>query len=218
MKRILSIFLSLSVGLIYAQGTINSSFRKVEFITLRPANLEGVKGTPYVHEEFQPASIEGFKGSYLVRYNASDEQMEVKVGSGIKVVPVSSVSSVKIESLRQTYIPLGNDFNNAFGRVVWEDDKGNILLARDVIGFQEEQKAKNGYGSDKPAKYLKSRSTYYLKSKGGLALELPEKKKKFLTVFSDKKEEVAKLIKQRKFKLDKEEDLKQIVSYYYQKQ
>ncbi len=217
MKILLSGIMALAMTFTVAQGTVSSSFQKIEFINLRPSNNEGVKGTPYVHEKFQPASIDGFKGSYLVRYNASDEQMEVKVGSGIKIVPVSNVKSVKLESLRQTYVPMGNSFNNAFGRVVWEDANGNMLLARDIIGFQEEQKAKSSYGSDKPAKFLKATSKYYLKSDNKATTELPAKKKKFLQALSDKKEGVAKLMKQRKFKLDDENDLKQIVAYYCQK-
>jgi len=209
---VLCAFISIS----FAQGTIDSSFRKVEFITLRPSNNEGVKGTPYIHDDFQPASIAGFKGNYLVRYNAHEEQMEVKVGSSIKIVPVSNVESVNIASKLQTFIPLGDNYKNAFARVVWKDDN-NVLLAREIIGFQEEQKAKSSYDRDKPAKYLGSETRYYLKAKGQLAQELPEKKKKFLAVFADKKDDIAQLIKKKKFKLDKENDLKQIVSHYYQK-
>ncbi|MFP2997062.1 hypothetical protein ABN763_14190 [Spongiivirga sp. MCCC 1A20706] len=216
MKNLLIILsFVVATGSVFSQGTVDSSFRKVEFITLRPSNKDGVKGTPYIHSDFLPASIQGFKGSYLVRYNASEEQMEVKVGAGVKVVPVSNVKSVKIKSTGETYIPMGEAYGNAFGRVVWESADGNMLLARDVIGFQEEQKAKNGYGNDKPAKFLKSRSSYYLKTKGELVQKLPEKKKRFFNVFSDKKDDIAQLVKKRKFKLDDENDLKQIVAYYY---
>lgn len=220
MKKILITSFFFSSIFAFSQAQLNSSSRNVEFFSMNAPVVEKAKGSPYLIEDFKEASIIGFEGTYFVRYNANAEKMEVRIADKVRVVPTTNIKAVNIKksyvNVKKTYHPLSFEANKtSFGLLIWADDKGNALYAREYVAFFPLKKAASSYGKDSPARYERAKDRYYIKMADGDVKELVSKKKKFFSALSGKEKEVEAFVKKQKLRIDKEGDLKRIMAFYF---
>lgn len=181
-----------------------------------PTNAEAnIEGSPYILDDFQEASVTGYKGIYFIRYNAYFEEMEIRLGGQIKKMPTANIGTIKLKSSK-TYQPLAFQPNKTgFAVLLWSDKNDNALYLRELVKFKKATLARSGFDKNQPAKYERAKGLYYIKMAGEKVKQLPFKKKKFFSIFGEKRKEVEAFVKSRKLRIDKEEDLKKIMAFYF---
>ena len=180
-----------------------------------------IDGSPYLYDsnEFIPGKVffpDGKSTQALLRYEVPKEQIHVLIDN--KNYQVLN-QEVKIE--------LKNDF---FYKFRYVDEEGNHLLgyfkiynlnseSKNVILLEKPLKEVRGSARNKargfPPKFV-DKSNYYLKFRNDLeAKYVDSKPKNFLELFPTKDHsEIQKFMDNNNLKPKKEEDLKEILSYY----
>lgn len=221
MKKLFLFLMLATASFAFSQAQLNASSQRVEFFsTNKTTIIKEAKGSPYVSNDFLTATISGFEGTYKVRYNANSEQMEVKMGGSVKVVPTSNVQAVTIpktfKNPAMTYVPTRfEDGKEGFALNAWQDGKGNYLLIRETVQYYPAKQASNSYGKDKAARYERENDQFYLKSASGNLTKIPSKKKQFFSAFKGKEGEIKDFVKKEKLKISDTNDLKKIAAFYF---
>lgn len=194
--------------------------------TGRPGDLNGfkaktwvsknVKGSPYIQNDFVLSNIQGYQGTYLVRYNGVNEEMELKAGNAIKIVPSEYVNEITLVKSKESYnsILVGEN-KKIFALVIWSNQKDDFLFARHKVSFKEGKKAENSLTQDLLPTYTRQKDIYYLKFAKGKIIELSSRKKKFYAAFKGKENDVKDFVKKQKLKIDNPDDLKKIAAFYF---
>lgn len=97
--------------------------------------------------------------------------------------------------------------------LVTENKVGFNLLKKEKVIFKYAVKEKNAFIPSSPPKFFRLKDTYFFSFKGKI-LEIPNRKKDFLKLFSTKQNKLQQFIGSKKLKINKEEDLLQIISFY----
>ncbi len=178
-------------------------------------NSKNVKGSPFLHSDYQNIKIKGvmMKG----KYNANRDYIEVdNNGEIIFFVP----------SMEHRYDVLFTDINDTYRAFEYENlkfgffkilaNKGNaFLLTRQFIKFTPEKKPKSNFEILKPAKFERKKDVHYIKlNNQDIVIELPTRKSKFLKVFGSKANSIKSFIKKEKLGIKKNEDLIKIFNFY----
>ncbi len=184
-------------------------------VNAKKTTSEKATGSQYFIDAFLPASISGSTTTYLVRYNAYTDQIEVK-SSNDEVRPLIAKKDVLVAT---------SDKKNTFEYVDYTSEKdeshtgylnlisnnsGVKIYSRMRIYLQPESHPSNGYESYKPAMYKKSSVEYYIKTKDGGIVYMPSKKKELAKLFLGKDKEINDFIKTNKISLSDEQDLKKL--------
>lgn len=174
-----------------------------------------VKGSPFIHSEYQNIKIKGvaMKG----KYNANQDYIEVdNKGEVIFFVPTMEHRyDVLFTDENTTYRAFEYE-NLKFGffKILAKNDK-TFLLSKQFVKFYPEVKPKSNYETLKPAKFERKQDAYYIKlSDQDIVIELPTRKSKFLDVFNSKSNSVKSFIKKERLGIKKEEDLIKIFNFY----
>lgn len=175
-------------------------------------------GSPYINEDFKIIKIKQYEGqTFIGRYNAYNDEMEVKLGDE-KIVALDNSSDYTVTFTNSakkyktfSYTSENGNFKQGFLVVVRDKDSVS-LLKREQIKFYDKEKAASSYQKDKPATFRREDDTYYLKM-GGKIIFLPQKKKSFLAALPEHSDKLKSFIKKNKINLKKEEDLIQITEY-----
>lgn len=175
-------------------------------------------GSPYVDEEFTSIKIDQYSDKiYTGRYNAYNDEMEVKVEGG-KIVALDNKSelTVRFTSKNKVYKTYNYTTDNGVSKrgflVVVEESDKYALLKREYIKYYQGEEATSSYQQDKPATFRREDDTYFLKMDDKM-MYIPLKKKSFLKAFPEHSSELKSYIKENKIKLKDEEDLAKIIKY-----
>lgn len=179
-------------------------------------NNKETKGSPYINDNFSPATIKPLNKEYLVRYNAVDDEMEVKQNSEILVLNKNNKNYIiDFKTKNQKAFVLENSETNVTGFYFLVEETPKVSLYRkDIKQFQQGRKASHSSLEDTPSKYINKDSKYYLKidNEGYVVYEIPSSRKKFIKFFKEENQDkIKKLIRNNKIKLSKEEDLKRLI-------
>jgi hypothetical protein len=174
-----------------------------------------IKGTPFVHSEYQNITIKGvaMKG----KYNAHQDYMEIDTNGkiGFFVPAVEFRFDVIFTDLNATYRAFEfESLKFGFFRVLAHKDD-SYILSREYIKLNPEVKPKSNFDSHKPAKFQNKSDTYYIKFSGkDVVVELPTSKNNFYSVFGNHEDAIKSFIKKQKLSIDEENDLVKIFTFY----
>ena len=223
MKKLLFILILIGISFnCFSQQILNNSIRDVEHLIATGRSLENndryadAKGTPYLTENFISAKISPGDKFYWVRYNAYDDEMEVKLNDQKTIVLDNSKGNYRItpKGSPNSYVSLKEVGKDKLGYFV-EVLKTNTtsLYKKLEKKYTPETPAMTSYDKDKPAYFSKEKETFYIQlSSEDVLQELPSKQKTFLTLFSNDKE-IKDYIKKNKIKLSKEPDLIKLINF-----
>ncbi len=175
------------------------------------STYKGIEGSPYLDENFKTAKIGTDDKSYLVRYNAYNEKIQVKVDDN-KIMNLNNEDKYVVRvSEGGTYLPVKyEDGKEGFGRLLWNNSKGDQLIKRQIIELEAPTET-NGYMKAQPAKFSKVRAFYYIKKQERIS-KIPTGNKIYKEVFDSNLKAIAK---KQKLKPNNEEDLIKLCDLYF---
>ena len=178
-------------------------------------------GSPYLNETFTQAKINDISETQLVRFNAYEGTVEVKLSANRVVVLKESEDYVislndgsgRIYETHGFRDSKGN-LKNSFFEMVHRGEKYTLYLKENVKFFKAEKA--EGYKAAKPASFKKLNDVFYITDlwdRTPVLVELPVRTKNFTGLFPDQAQEVKKLIKSEKLQLDNKEDLVKLLDF-----
>jgi hypothetical protein len=191
----------------------------------RPA-YEGIEGTPYLSENFIPARINNYKKEIYIKFNVYANNIELKRPN----------NDIVILSLEKEYkFKLLDGFNTEYEIHDYINEKGVksktffkkvrtgknfTLFLKENIKFTPKKLATSGFEQNQPAKFTKSKGTFYvakLEEDARTLVAVPSRKKELSNFFNGKSKSVLEFIKKERLKLDNKEDLVKLFSFYWPK-
>lgn len=192
-------------------------------VNLMNSNYDSSVGSPYINNDFLPAKINNGKVTQFVRFNCTDDQIEVKKGK-TKVLLLDLVKNQKVT--------LTDGSDKIYHIYKYKDKKGKskvtyLELINDNINYRLYKKERKkfvpkqnaeGYKEATLDEYVPLSAIYFItdfRSKSDQLLEIPDKKKKILSFFKDKRKELERFSKDEKLRFDNSDDLIKIIDFYF---
>jgi hypothetical protein len=183
---------------------------------------EGVKGTPYVFENWLPGEVfMNNKRKTTIRelnYNCFDNEivfLDPATGTPrILNKYLVDLFQIKAGSGTITFVPviLKDGEDPVFAQVLY--NQGSMMYkvyGKDFLKADYE----GAYSADRKYDQFVDKSDLYFLKKGDHVLYKVRKSKRYMTeCFSDKEKEVSRYIKSEKLKFKDEQDLVQLLTYY----
>ncbi|KNB62444.1 hypothetical protein [Chryseobacterium sp. Hurlbut01] len=223
MKKILILIASISSMMMFSQEVILSRFdllggtfsNSVNSSTGKSIKYDEISGSPYIDKNFRDAKIAESYQNTPIRYNSYKDELEFKNNDEIMILPKESkFERVEIISPKQVFVykSLEGEPPGYYIELV----RGKFSLYKKLkTNFVDVSPATTPYGSDKPAYFSTVTPVYYIVANGH-AIKKPKNQKQIIDLLPDKKEALSSFFKENKIKLDKEEDLKKIVTFLNQ--
>jgi hypothetical protein len=189
-------------------------------INMYKGQYDGTIGSPYLNESFIPCQINEIRETQLVRFNAYNGTVEVKVSSTKTVLLSDSEIFVIVlkDGSGKTY-HTGNFFNpkgnlvNSFFEVIHQSTDYRLFI-KENIKYHKKVKAE-GYKDAQPPSFKKAAASYFITDlweKTPRLVMLPRKMSAFLELFPDQSKALKKFIREKRLKIDNAEDLVQIMN------
>ena len=202
----------------FAQATLMRELLRIQ--NKGPIDISEIDGSPFANKNYQIAELinekQGTRHKYSVRYNAYLDRMETPRPNGtIGALKKTSFFTLKLNGSTYKvfdYINKDQKLSNGYFALIIDNDSIS-LLRRDVKVFQEGKPAKTTFHPPTPAKFL-DETAYYLKFPDRPALEVPSKKKDFISLFKNNQNDISAFIKQNRLKTNNQADLEKIVEFY----
>ena len=181
---------------------------------------DDVQGDPFIFRDFHEGTLyvlpdKEYKVS--VRFDVYADQMHLKDSNEIYAIihpeKVKLIEAGDYKFIYSAYVRYPGDtdpLNNSY-LILKADGKCQLLVKRN-IRVQDAELPKL-YQEAKPAKFIYTSDTYFLKLKGMSAVRI-KNKKELLTVLNDKSVAIDKFISSNKLDVKDLDDLIKIVSYY----
>ncbi|KQK27327.1 hypothetical protein AR438_03730 [Chryseobacterium aquaticum] len=223
MKKILILIASISSMMMFSQEVVLSRFdllggtfsNSVNSSTGKSIKYDEISGSPYIDKNFRDAKIAESYQNTPIRYNSYKDELEFKNNDEIMILPKESkFERVEIISPKQVFVykSLEGEPPGYYIELVG----GKFSLYKKLkTNFVDVSPATTPYGSDKPAYFSTVTPVYYIVA-NGQAIKKPKNQKQIIDLLPDKKEALSSFFKENKIKLDKEEDLKKIVTFLNQ--
>ena len=179
-----------------------------------------INGNPYLFKEFKKGQLflnSGEKFEVLVRYDMYANEMNLKnKGEVYAIIYPEKVKSIDVDSLKFIYSPFVNSAGEEPAKVggyfiVKTDGKCKLLVKKNVR-IQDAELPKL-YVDAKPAKFIPSNDTFYLKLNEKNAIKI-RNENDLLSILGDQKALVTRFIKENRLGAKKVEDLSRIIKYY----
>ncbi|WP_299884586.1 hypothetical protein [uncultured Lacinutrix sp.] len=218
----MKLFSKIALGLILALPVTNVSGQQISAQVLESTILvnkastnnsrNNVKGSPYLNDTFTAATIKPLNKTYLVRYNAVDDEMEVQQNSKLLILNNNVKDYVIIYNNTGKTLKVFENFKNKKNGfyVVLKETPNISLYRKDKKVYVKGKQSSHASLPDSPNEYKSSDSKYYIKinSLGESVRNIPKNKKKFAALFpKDSQKEIITMLKKNKIKLSRENDL-----------
>lgn len=218
MKNYVFILIALITFSSYCQKTDSEQIlRHTTSITSFDFRSTKLVGSSYINENFLPAKISNNDNIYLIRYNAHMDEMEGNKNDKPYHLVKSMNYTILFEGINKSYRVYNyeekNEVKPRFFVVLFNGDKISLLL-QEKIKFYEEVKPRTGYEKYQPPTLKRLKDKLFIGFKDNSARELPNKKSKFLALFTDKSSDIESYVKRNKLSFKNTEDLIKIFSYY----
>jgi hypothetical protein len=223
MKKSIIVVASLLVGTIsFGQNAGTFGFTNTQITTQQyfeqygivEAKLHTIKGSPYDNPLFLPGNIyssnEIVGAGVMLRYNIFADEIEIKD-------PTSDSYSSLIKS-PEFFAKINNDLymyvlgeNGGYFKVLTEG-KNYDLYKKSTVIYRDVVPPKDPYSRETPAQFTRN-DIYYIVSKGGSFYELPNNRKKFVSIFKSNQKEIDQYIKKNKIDLKDEKDMIKVMNH-----
>ncbi len=174
-------------------------------------------GTPYVYEGFKPAKISAVEQTVMVRYNASNDNVEVANNKTYFILPKRpeygqvNIGNGSYNLHLVDYLEDGKTINGFLFQL--HAGEGFKLYKKEKIKLIAGRESSNTYERSSPPKFVKSKDTYFFQKDGAKITELPDDKKDVIALFPDKKDALNTFFKEQKISFKKEEDLMKLAQF-----
>jgi hypothetical protein len=187
------------------------------------ATYSSIVGNPYIFRDFRKGKLivnSGEEFNVNIRYDIYAAEMHLKDNNQIyAIIHPETVKLIETDSLKFIYSgyvkslkrPADNTPDESTYFIEKTDGKCKLLVMKNMR-IQDSEPAKL-YQDAKPAKFILTNDTYYLKLEGKNAVRI-RKMSELLSLLSDHKETLKKFISSNKLGIKDLEDLVRIVSYY----
>jgi len=228
-KLILLVFglLLIQISSLKSQITVVGTEKVIDKLRLNQG-IEGkenilyhdIQGDPYIFKDFQKGTliaISDEKFNVNVRYDVYANEMHLKDSNEIFAIirpeKVKLIEAGNLKFIYSLYVKSSGEENTRGSSyfVLNTDGKCKLLIKKNVR-VQDAEPPKL-YTEAKPAKFILTSDTYYLKLDDNIAVKIGNKKE-LLAVLEDKKEAISNFIGSKKLNVKDIEDLVSIISYY----
>jgi len=198
-----------------AKLRLNESIDGLEIET-----YETITGDPYLYKDFHEGELilqNGGKYKLNLRFDIYGNQVHLKNNENIfGIIHPERIALIIIDTVKFFYCNYvkspGSESSNHSSYFILKTDGKCKLLLRKNIRIQDAEPPRP-YQEAKPAKFVHTGDTYYIKL-GQENAVLIRNKKDIISVLTDQKEALKKFIKSNKSNLKNIEDLIGIVDYY----
>ena len=187
---------------------------------IKSETYDNITGDPYIYKDFHEGELTLQNGETYrlnLRYDIYGNQVHLKDNDNIYgIIHPEKIALIVIDTVRFLYSNYGNSPGGKSSRnesyfILKNDGKCKLLIKRN-IRIQDAEPPKL-YQDAKPAKFIHTNNTYYLKLEDNNAV-LIRNKKDILSVLNDKKEAITAYLNSNNPNIKKVEDLSGIVNYY----
>lgn len=189
---------------------------------LDTSKYEAIDGSPYINTEFVNAKINDVEKTQFIRFNVFDNIIEVQMETE-KTVMLNLENDYDIQLLdgsnkqyRTAFYLKDGMKTKSFFEVINDSEKYSLYkLERKLL--QEEQKAE-AFKERQLPKFIEDNPLFFItdsNSDSPVLLELPRKKKKFITQFDKKGKALEKYMKQEKLNFKEKDDLIQLMDFVF---
>ena len=172
---------------------------------------ENITGTPYLNDLYMLSEISGAANSFLTRYNAYKDEVEVSYEKETFVIPKDNrfetiyniTSNYKLQLVNYT----NSNNETVYGYLIelYLDDNAGIYRRERTL-LRPARESDNSYSPRVPAYYDKVSADYYLKVENNI-VPFPKNKKVLLDFYPTKKDALNDFLKANKISFKKEADL-----------
>ncbi len=206
------------------QGLLQADFYYNTHLAMGADNIDYTVrtiGSPYAEPEFLSGvlltSDSILHDNIYLRYNVHRNEMEVKTSNSEDVDVFSLLKSpdfyVKIKDKVYEFVPLnGKVEDGIYFEILYSGDHVD-LYKNQAKKYTPPVPARTSLQGDIPQKF-EDVNKYYIVTDEGLLYEIPSSRKAKLDIFNVKKEYLEKFVKKNKLKLNDEEDLLKLITYY----
>jgi hypothetical protein len=207
----------LITGAAVAQQTYIDPSGGIGYIYNKKGESQPATGTQYYVENFFPARINDAKDIALVRYNAFNGEMELKINDQVNVLQPSDKQAVTLTNGKTSYQYLAytnkdNTESQGYLIVLNNDPKFKIFKKERIELIPEHQPA-GGYDKYKAAFYKKLDPHYFVQTGDGKIIYTDAKKKDFQKMFEGKEKEISAFMKENKIDTSDDADLAKLGAY-----
>lgn len=174
-------------------------------------------GSMYINDAFLPGKIDSQENTYSFRYNAYQDEMEVKFGEATYFMPLSTYYSISFVGTNKKYQVLDYDSDATSKKgffVELQNGTPMTLYNKEKVKYYPEVPAKLGFSRYEPPKLQRTKNNFFIVLEGTKAISVPTKKKEALNMFTKKVSTMKSYIKKNKLSFKKEADMIQMVRYY----
>lgn len=192
-------------------------------VNLMNSNYDSAVGTPYINDDFLPAKINNGKVTQLIRFNCTDDQIEVKQGK-TKVLLLDLAKNQKViltDGSNKIYHIYKYKDKNGKSKVTYleliNDDINYRLYKKERKKFVPKQNAE-GYKEATLDEFIPLSDIYFITdfhSKSDKLLQIPTKKKKLFSFFKNKRKELERFNKDEKLDFTNSDDLIKTIDFYF---
>ncbi len=203
------------------QALFTEVLNKAQNSTTAGADLSKVAGSPYFDRGFENSSLWYKKeliGSYHVRYNAFQDQLEVKNSNlaeeEYQFLVQSSELKTKINGKEVQYFSHKDADGTMSDSYFFKEFAGDdfILYTNQRKKYSPPKASSNTLAQSIPAKFMDDISLYYRTSGNDVLHEIPKRKNDFFEIFpAEKRTELKKYVKAKRLKISDLDNLKSIV-------
>jgi hypothetical protein len=194
---------------------LNKSINGIEDVS-----YSSIVGDPYIFKDFHQGKITLTNGETYqlnLRYDIYGNQIHIKDKDQIyAIIHPEKVASIIIDTLRFIYCNYrrspGEETSGEDSYFILKTDGKCKLLIKKNIRIQDAELPKL-YQDAKPAKFIHTGDTYYLKPENKTAVRI-NNKKDLLNILADKKDEITAFINSNKLGVKEVDDLAKIISFY----
>jgi hypothetical protein len=181
---------------------------------------DDIQGDPFLFKDFVKGILivtDGKKFSVIVRYDIYADKIHLKDNGEIFAIiqpeKVKLIEAGDLKFIYSLYVNSPGEVNSKAGSYFILKVEGKCkLLVKKNLRIQDAE-LPSLYSEAKPAKFVLTDDTYYLKLGENSAAKVTNKKE-LLALLADKKEEISNYIDSKKLKFKDSEDLAAIISYY----
>ncbi len=187
-------------------------------------DLEKIKGSPYLSENFAKSSIYYDKkpvGRLLMRYNAYSDEIEIKKSEGSEEVAAlikSKYVSCELNKQRLIFTSFKpeNKMQSDGYLISMTNADNKYVLCKRIKTIYKDRGVEPSTSLSKAieAKFATFTSYYILTDKEAVAKELPKKQKKLLSIFPEQDlSAISEFIKDQNINIKKEDGLVKLFNY-----
>lgn len=175
-----------------------------------------IEGSPFISQDYTKADIANRAQNIEVRYNALIDEIEVKDGNNVYVLPKNEeYSPIILKNTQEEihYVKYNDKEKSKEGYLFFITSKNSSnLYKKEKVILTKEKISNNSYQESKPARYEIQKPEFFIQINNGEITEFPKNKKKLIEFLPDKKEAIEAYMKKNKVDFSSEKDLKNLIN------